>query len=141
MSEADDRAAAPHRWPVRVYYEDTDATGVVYHAAYLDFAERARTEMLRARGIDRRRMRAETGLYIAVRDLAISYRAPARLDDALEVHSWPARMRAATAEMAQEIRRGDLLLARLDLRLVCLRAGGRPARWPAALRVPARGRP
>ena len=128
-------ADAPHRWPVRVYYEDTDATGVVYHAAYLGFAERARTEMLRARGLDQRRLRAETGLYFAVRDLAISYRAPARLDDALEIFSWTTRIGAATAGMAQEIRRGGLPLARLDLRLVCLRADGRPARWPAAARL------
>lgn len=136
MNPADEtRPEAPHRWPVRVYYEDTDATGVVYHAAYLAFAERARTEMLRARGLDQRRLRAETGLYFAVRDLAISYRAPARLDDALEICSWTKRIGAATAEMVQDIRRGDRPLARLDLRLVCLRADGRPARWPAAARL------
>ncbi len=72
-------------WPARVYYEDTDAGGVVYHANYLKFMERARTEMLRARGIDQGRLREEVGLIFAVTRLELDYLAPARFNDALEI--------------------------------------------------------
>ncbi len=127
-----------HVWPVRIYYEDTDAAGIVYHANYLKFAERARTELLRGHGLDHRRLREEHGVAIAVRDCAIDYRAPARLDDALEVDSRILDIGAATIRIEQTIRRGDVVLARLELRLVCLREDGRPVRWPTAVRAVAR---
>ena len=133
-----ERAPAEHVWPVRVYYEDTDAAGVVYHANYLRFAERARTEMLRAHGVDQGRLRAERGLAFAVRDCAIDYRAPARLDDALEVRTRAPRVGAASVRLEQTIRRGAAVLARLELRIACVDADGRPARLPAAVRAAAR---
>jgi len=72
-------------YPVRVYYEDTDAVGLVYHANYLKFAERARTEMLRRLGIEQERLRAESGVSFVVRRGTLDFRAPARLDDDLVV--------------------------------------------------------
>ncbi|MGH7094988.1 MAG: YbgC/FadM family acyl-CoA thioesterase, partial [Stellaceae bacterium] len=77
--------AAGHRFPVRVYYEDTDAGGVVYHANYLRFAERARTELLRSIGFSHSRSHAESGIRFVVRRCMVEYRAAARLDDALTV--------------------------------------------------------
>ena len=77
----------PHAftWPIRVYWEDTDAGGVVYHASYLRFLERARTEWLRARGIDQSRVRAEHGIVFVVRDLSIQFLQAAKLDDELDI--------------------------------------------------------
>ncbi len=127
-----------HVWPVRVYHEDTDASGAVYHAAYLKFAERARTEMLRRHGIDQRRLAAERGLAFMVRDCFIDYLAPARMDDALEVHTRVTRIGGAQVRLEQRVCRGGAVLARLEVRVVCVRADGRPARWPAAARAAAR---
>lgn len=127
-----------HVWPVRVYYEDTDAGGIVYHANYLRFAERARTELLRARGIDHRRLHAEHGVAFAVRECAIDYRAPARLDDALEVRTRVLRVGGAALRLEQTIWRGATVLARIEVRLGCVRADGRPGRWPAAVLAAAR---
>lgn len=126
----------PFRFPVRVYYEDTDAGGVVYHANYLRFAERARTEFLRAVGIEQREMREQAGLGFVVRRCAIDYRAPARLDDALEVATRITGVRAAALEAIQEIRRLDEEepLVVLDLVIACVNAQGRPARLPQRVR-------
>lgn len=131
-------AGRVHVWPIRVYYEDTDAAGIVYHANYLKFAERARTELLREHGIDHRRLRAERGLAFAVRDCAVDYRTPARLDDALEVRTRVVHLGGASIRAEQTIVRDDRVVARIDLRLVCVRADGRPARWPDAARAAAR---
>ena len=123
-----------HVWPIRVYYEDTDAGGVVYYANYLKFVERARTEMLRETGIDHQRLLAELGLAFAVRDCHIDYLRPAHLDDALEIHTRVLAVRAATLVIEQSVLRDGEMLARVDLRLVCLREDGRPARLPEAVR-------
>lgn len=128
-------AGGPHRFQVRVYYEDTDAGGVVYHASYLRFAERARTELLRAFGFDHRELWARFGGLLAVRRLAIDYRAPARLDDLLEVETEPLRMGGARLELVQTIRRGPDTLARLEVEIVFLGSDGRPLRLPAPLRA------
>jgi acyl-CoA thioester hydrolase len=131
---------AVHVWPVRVYYEDTDAGGVVYHATYLRFAERGRTEMLRAAGFDHRSLLADHGVQMVVRSCAVEFIAPARLDDALEVHSRIATMGAASVTIRQEIYRLDAgetvgaPLTTADLRLACIDASFRPARLPEALR-------
>ena len=137
-----ERPAFTHVWPVRVYYEDTDAGGAVYHANYLRFAERARSEWLRTMGLDHRRLRAEHGVALAVRDLAIDYRAPARLDDALEVRTRALGFGGAALLSEQTICRGGAALAALVARLACVRArgggdDGRPARLPAPLRAAA----
>ncbi len=121
-------------FPVRVYYEDTDAAGVVYHANYLRFAERARTELLRAMGIDHRTLLTEDGIMFAVSRCETDYVKPARLDDLLEVRTSFARATGASFWMEQEIRRDDEMIADLKLRLVCIRPDGRPTRLPDAVR-------
>lgn len=131
-------AGGAHRHALRVYYEDTDAGGVVYHANYLRFAERARTEALRWAGAPHAEMASEAGLFFMVRRVKVDYAAPARLDDSLTVLTAPARIGGATVELVQRVVRGEALLARLDVGLACVRiADGRPARipprWRAAL--------
>ncbi len=131
----DVRADQPaHRFPLRIYYEDTDAGGIVYYANYLKFAERARTEMLRLAGIDQSEMASDLGIAFAVRDCTVSYAAPARLDDLIEVRSRIVEFKGATVRAEQEIRRGAEHLARLGLRVACVTLDGRPARIPASVR-------
>ena len=98
-------------FPVRVYWEDTDAGGVVYHAQYLAFLERARSEWLRALGRGQDALRREHDLVFAVRAMQVDFRAPARLDDALQVTCVLRECRRASLVFAQQVRRdGDLLL-------------------------------
>jgi acyl-CoA thioester hydrolase len=122
-----------HRYPVRVYYEDTDAGGIVYHANYLRFAERGRTEALRDLGVPHAEMSALHGLFFMVRRIKVDYLAPARLDDSLVVETTTLAVGAATVELRQDVvRAGDeVLLARIELQLVCGRISDqRPARIP-----------
>ncbi|MBU9558339.1 tol-pal system-associated acyl-CoA thioesterase [Burkholderia multivorans] len=120
-------------WPVRVYYEDTDAGGIVFYANYLKFFERARTEWLRACGIDQRRLADETGALFIVRSTSLDYRAPARLDDMLTITSRPARIGRASVEFVQEAWRGDTLLVAGQIRIGCVdRTGIRPTAIPPA---------
>lgn len=124
-----------HVLPIRVYYEDTDAGGIVYHANYLRFAERGRTEMLRLLGIDHSRLRAEAGIVFTVVRLTVEYRRPARLDDAIEVATTPTAASGATVRLRQIVRRDGEDLARLDVLVACMHPGdGRPARLPKPLR-------
>jgi acyl-CoA thioester hydrolase len=123
-----------HHFPLRVYYEDTDALGIVYYANYLKFFERARTELLRLAGINQTEMANRYGMVFAVRDCSIDYRSPARLDDLIEVRSRLFELAAATVTAGQAIWRGAEELVRLDLRVACLRRDGRPVRIPAPLR-------
>jgi acyl-CoA thioester hydrolase len=127
-------ADGQHLFPIRVYYEDTDAGGIVYHARYLHFAERARTEFLRLIGWPHRRLVEETGCVWAVRSVDAQYRSPARLDDALLVATSLVGIRGATLDAVQIISRDGTELARLVLRLVVLTLEGRPVRIPAVLR-------
>jgi acyl-CoA thioester hydrolase len=124
-----------HYFPIRVYYEDTDAGGIVYHANYLRFAERARSEFLRVIGCEHERMRQETGLGWVVRRAEIDFKAPARLDDALTVATWLGAMSGASMRAVQSVRRGVAELVRLHLQLVLLTPSGRPGRIPATLRA------
>ena len=144
MSEA--AAAMPgrcgaHVLEMRVYYEDTDAGGVVYHAAYLRFAERARTELMRALGFDHAGLRERDGLAFAVRRCEAEFLRPARLDDLVEVHTLLAGASAARLRFAQTVRRGGDVLVEMKLQIVCLRPDGRPARIPDRLRRAARRAP
>lgn len=124
--------AREHRYPVRVYFEDTDLSGVVYHANYLRFMERARSDMLRLAGIDQRAtFEAGQGAY-AVADIAIRYRAPARLDDALVVVSRVTQVRAASVVIHQTVRRGPLVLTEAEVTAALVAPSGRPMRQPAA---------
>jgi acyl-CoA thioester hydrolase len=125
--------AGIHRFRLRVYYEDTDAGGVVYHAAYLRFAERARTEMLRCLGIDHGGLRARLGLVFAVRRCLVDYRAAARLDDLLEIATSLERLGGASLDLCQRITRDHQLLTSMELRLALLGAELRPARLPPEL--------
>jgi acyl-CoA thioester hydrolase len=109
-------------WPTRVYWEDTDAGGVVYHAQYLAFLERARTEWLRARGKGQELLRAEHDLVFAVRAMRIDFRSPARLDDALQVSVALRECRRASLVIAQAVRRGDALLLDAEVRVAALSA-------------------
>ena len=128
-------AVTAHVYPVRVYYEDTDAGGVVYHSNYLRFAERARTELLREAGIDHVTLMTENGLMFAVRRCEAEYVKPARLDDALEVRTRCVEATGASFWLEQLIQRAGETLVELKLRLACLTADGRPARLPERLKA------
>ena len=128
-----------HRFPVRVYFEDTDLSGVVYHANYLRYMERARSDMLRLAGVDQRGHHdAGEGAY-AVTELAIRYRAPAKLDDILIVATTIRAIRAASVDIHQTVRRGDVILTEADVTAALVAASGRPKRqpeqWLAAFRT------
>ena len=101
-----DMTAREHVFPVRVYYEDTDAGGIVYHANYLKFAERARTEMLRLLGHDQFDLLAQEEIGFTVRRCEVDYLAPARLDDALEVRTRLIDVRGASLKLAQTVQPG-----------------------------------
>lgn len=120
-----------HRFPVRVYFEDTDLSGVVYHANYLRFMERARSDMLRLAGIDQRAFNdAGEGAY-AVTDLTIKYRAPAKLDDALLVLTTLSAVRAASVDIHQRVMRGQTILTQANVTAALVSPTGRPRRQPA----------
>ncbi|WP_144185956.1 tol-pal system-associated acyl-CoA thioesterase [Elioraea rosea] len=137
-----------HRFQLRVYFEDTDAGGVVYHASYLRFAERARTEYLRDLGLPHQQLIARDGLIFVVKSLSVEYHRPARLDDSLVVATRVSRLGGASLDLAQGVFRsgesGEEAVASLAVGLVCVRAATlRPERIPAALRGllgPHRGR-
>ena len=122
-----------HIFPVRVYYEDTDVAGIVYYANYLKYAERARTEFLRLLGFDQSVLLDRHGIGFAVRRCEIDYRLPARLDDALEVHSRMRELGGASLRAEQVVRRGEAELVRLRVRLACMDRAGRPVRMPRAV--------
>jgi len=128
-------AGMAHSMPLRVYYEDTDAAGIVYYANYLKFAERGRTEMMRALGFAHRRIDAESGTIFTVRRLNADYRSPARLDDALTVETKILEIGAATLLLDQQIRRDATVLVALELLVACVGRDGRPRRVPAGLRA------
>jgi acyl-CoA thioester hydrolase len=121
-----------HRFAIRVYFEDTDAAGIVYYANYLRFMERARSDMLRLIGIDQRgAMEAGTGAY-AVAEARIKYRRPAKLDDAVVVVSELAGVSAATATIHQRVMRGGEVLTDATIVAAFLSPEGRPKRQPRA---------
>lgn len=132
------------RWVLRVYYEDTDAGGIVYHARYLAFAERARTEALRAAGVPHAELVAGHGLSFVVRRAEIVYLRPARLDEELVVVTGPWAAGGASVKVRQRFEAAGQGVADLDMELACVRqADGRPARipdrWRAALAGKAEG--
>jgi acyl-CoA thioester hydrolase len=112
MSDSGVIEAGVHRIRIRVYYEDTDAAGIVYHSVYLEFAERARTEMLRCLGLDHATLRARLGVVFTVRRCSIDYRAPARLDDLLEIATRVVRLGGASLELEQQVLRAAPRAAR-----------------------------
>jgi acyl-CoA thioester hydrolase len=132
--------AEPHIWPVRVYFEDTDAGGVVYYANYLRFVERARTEMLRGAGFDHTRLAAEFGVQMVVRACTVDFIAPARLDDALEVRSTITTMGGASFMIRQEVflvpsvKSEIKKLVSVEVRLACVDLAFCPKRLPEPLK-------
>jgi acyl-CoA thioester hydrolase len=121
-----------HRFVLRVYFEDTDLTGVVYHANYLRYMERARSDMLLAAGIDQRAAQeAGEGAY-AIHGLNIRYRAPARLGDELSVVSRLIRLRAASVDIHQRVMRNTVILTEAEVEAAFVAPSGRPRRQPAA---------
>lgn len=124
-----------NRFTLRVYYEDTDLGGIVYYANYLKFIERARTEFVRARGIDQRALKADKGIVFAVRHLEADFLGPARFDDELEVETTVEAMTGARIVMRQSvIRAGETLFSAL-VTLVAITEAGQPARLPANIRL------
>ncbi len=123
-----------HRLQVRVYYEDTDFSGRVYHASYLRFMERGRTEWLRANGFENGALASATGLTFVVRSLRIDYLAPALMDDIVIVETRVASLRGAIVEFDQILSRGETILSKASVEVVTLR-GSRPVRPPRSLVV------
>jgi acyl-CoA thioester hydrolase len=127
-----------HRYTVRVYYEDTDAGGVVYHAAYLRFAERARTEALRDLGVPHTELLQRFTLMFVVRRVEVDYLRPARLDDSLTVVTEPVTVGGASVVLRQDVRGPEGSCAVLSVRLACIdirqgKPGRLPQRWRTAL--------
>lgn len=131
MSESGD--VPPHLFPIRVYYEDTDFSGIVYHANYLRFIERARTELLREFDLHQREIHAGEQVFFVVARMNIEFLRPARMDDLLTVETRVERITAATLDLDQRVRRGDetLFTARV---LIAAVSGGRACRIPRDVR-------
>jgi len=107
-------------FPIRVYWEDTDAGGVVYHASYVRFLERARTEWLRAQGVGQQALRERDDLVLVIRDMSLEFDKPARLDDELQVGVAVVERRPASLRLAQEVSRAGEILVRAQVRVACL---------------------
>ena len=125
-------ALAPSRFQVRVYYEDTDFSGHVYHAAYLKFFERARTEWLRERGFQHSELIA-TGSYFVARRMSISFDRPAHIDDLLDIETRITSASGARIMLEQALARAGTQLVSAEVEIVMLNASGRPTRLPAGL--------
>jgi len=128
-----------HIQPVRVYYEDTDFSGIVYHASYLRFMERGRTNYLRLIGADHRALFEETakeapGFAFVVRSMAIEFLKPARMDDVLEVITTPAEVKGASVLLKQQVTRGEDVIVEADVRVAFV-SGGRARPIPKPLRI------
>jgi len=127
-------ALAPFTLPVRVYWEDTDAGGVVFYANYLKFFERARTEWLRSLGVEQQRLRDESGVIFVVSSTSLRYHRPARLDDALHVTARLRQLGRATMTFEQQALRDRELLAEGEIRIGCVDGQSfQPRRMPSAL--------
>jgi acyl-CoA thioester hydrolase len=126
-----------HILPVRVYFEDTDFSGFVYHTSYLRWCERGRSDLLRLVGVHHGDLHApgDGGAPAAfvVRRLEVDYLRPARIDEVLEIVTECAEMGGAHLTLSQEVRRGDSVLCRLRVKVVLVSLGGRPLRLPAAI--------
>ncbi|MEW5420401.1 tol-pal system-associated acyl-CoA thioesterase [Amorphus sp. 3PC139-8] len=122
-----------HRLPIRVYFEDTDFSGIVYHATYLRFMERGRSDFLRLFEVHHRDLADGsygTPVAFAVKKMTLDFRAPARIDDILEVDTQLAQITAARLTLDQEVRRGEQVLVAAQVEAVVISADGRPRRLP-----------
>ena len=109
-------------WPIRVYYEDTDAGGVVFHSNYINFFERARTEMLRAMGCEQDELKANEGIIFVVRSVQVDYLSPARFNELLQVSAEVTLDKKVSLTFEQLITRGDVVLCTSTIRIACLDA-------------------
>ena len=123
-----------HTFSLRVYYEDTDLAGIVYYANYLRFIERARTEWVRAVGVDQTMLREEQGIVFAVRRVEADYISPAKFDDLLQVDTRLIKVSGVRIELAQDVTRDGTTLFASKVTLVALTDQGKPARLPADVR-------
>lgn len=120
-------------WPVRIYYEDTDAGGIVFYANYLKFFERARTEWLRARDVDQHLLAEQEGAIFVVKNAAIDYHAPAKLDDVLNLTLSIEKLGRASVQFMQQAFRGEVLLCSAQVKVGCVDAATlRPRSLPPA---------
>jgi acyl-CoA thioester hydrolase len=125
----------PHRFAVRIHWEDTDAAGIVYYANYLRFIERARSDLVGERGVDQAALLVDGGVVFPVRRCEIDYLQPARLDDRLEVRTTLRKLGGASLNMDQDIYRGEEKLIQAKVRLACIDGTGRPRRLPDQVRT------
>ena len=123
-----------HEFPIRVYYEDTDMAGIVYHANYLKYIERARSDWVRGLGIDQNMMREE-GIVFAVRKIDADYLLPAKFDDELIVETRTIQVSGARFKVEQIVKRANELIFQAIVTIVCISEGGQAARLPANLRL------
>lgn len=123
-----------HDFPLRVYYEDTDMGGIVYYANYLRYIERARSDWVRTLGVDQNLLREVDGVVFAVRRVTADYLKPAKFDDDLMVRTVVKAVTGVRLIMAQDVLRGDDLLFRAEVTVVCLTLSGAPVRLPANIR-------
>jgi acyl-CoA thioester hydrolase len=129
---------ATFNWPVRVYYEDTDAGGVVYHSNYLNFMERARTEWLRALGFEQPHVKADMGVIIVVHSMQLEFKSPAYFNDLLDIHCKLTKVGRGSIEMEQQTMRENTLLIKAQVKLAFVNADtfkplGIPAEIKAAM--------
>jgi len=118
---------------IRVYYEDTDAGGIVYHANYLKFAERARTDWLRACGFEQSKLKEEEGVILIVHHLEITFLSPARLDDLLNIETHLTKLSKVSMILSQTIQCGTKKIATLTVSIACVNTDWKPTRWPPGL--------
>lgn len=123
-----------HTFPVTVYYEDTDMAGIVYHANYLKFIERARSDWVKQQGLDQKSMREDEGIVFVVRRIEADYLASAVFDDQLEIQTTVKAMTGVRLVMLQEVLREGEPVFRAEVTAVCMTTSGQPARLPAQLR-------
>ena len=121
-------------WPVRIYYEDTDLSGIVYHANYLRYMERARTEFFRAMGIKAAYLEEAEPAAWALRKVEVEYLKPAKFDDVIEIHTLATDLTGVRLSASQVIRRGEIVLTRGAVEACIISLSGRPKRIPAEIR-------
>lgn len=124
-----------HRHAIRIYYEDTDAGGIVYHASYIRFMERARTEFLRELGLPPSAVKAEHDILFVVSNIQIAYRVPARLDDLLIVETAPLKVGGSSIRLSQRITRGETLICDAEILCAAINETGVPVRMPPQMRA------
>ena len=129
-----DKPTNRHQFKIRVYYEDTDAGGIVYYANYLRYAERARTELMRDLGLEISQLMLKAGVILAVRYCSVNYNRSAVLDDNLIVETEFVRVGGASLEAHQIIRRHDVNLVSINIKLGCMTLAGNAARLPESIR-------